>query len=125
MQGNSLLRGPKDVVSNILSGISPSLAANATAKPLVPCSVPHTMAFQIGGKMFPVDPRDFISSVDSKNTQDCVASSMVSGDAPSKGALFSWSLGDPFLKSCVSCQLSIYASCNESTETSSPFTMAT
>jgi hypothetical protein len=51
--------------------------------------------------MFPVDPRDFISPAGDNNTVDCVANQIVAADAPSKGALYSWSLGDPFFKSCV------------------------
>lgn len=51
--------------------------------------------------MFPVDPRDFISPLQAGNARTCVADNVVSTDAPSVGALFSWSLGDPFLKSYV------------------------
>ena len=54
--------------------------------------------------MFPVDPRDFISASNG-DTSTCVADRVVATDAPSKGSLFSWSLGDPFLKSCVSLTL--------------------
>jgi len=96
--GNSLIRGPSDVVHGILKSISTQFAADPTAKPTMPCSAAHTLAFQIGGKMFPVDPRDFVSS-GSGNTADCVADNIVTTDAPSSGTLFSWSLGDPFLKS--------------------------
>jgi len=96
--GNSLIRGPADVVGGILKSISSQYAANPSAKPVMPCSTPHTLAFQIGGKMFPVDPRDFVSS-GSGNTDDCVADTIVPTDPPSPGTLFSWSLGDPFLKS--------------------------
>jgi len=50
--------------------------------------------------MFPVDPRDFISA-NSGDTTNCLANHVVPTDAPSRGALFSWSLGDPFFKSNV------------------------
>lgn len=49
--------------------------------------------------MFPVDPRDFISPSHSGNASTCITSNLVATDPPSQGALFSWSLGDPFLKS--------------------------
>lgn len=48
--------------------------------------------------MFPVDPRDFIGA-NSGDTTNCVANHVVATDAPTHGALFSWSLGDPFFKS--------------------------
>ncbi|KAJ3558958.1 hypothetical protein NM688_g626 [Phlebia brevispora] len=78
--GNSILRGPQDVVNNILSSVSPAFAADQTALPTFPCATPHTLAFQIGGNMFPVDPRDFVAP-------------NATGDATT------WSLGDPFFKS--------------------------
>ena len=95
-----MIRGPKDVVQSILSTVSPTFAADSNQnvdEALVPCATPYSLAFQIGGKMFPVDPRDFISA-DSGDPTNCVAN-VVASDAPKKGALFSWSLGDPFLKS--------------------------
>ena len=49
--------------------------------------------------MFPVDPRDFVSQKNSGDATTCVANNIVSTDPPSSGALFSWSLGDPFMKS--------------------------
>jgi len=102
--GNSFIRGPKDVVQNILSTVSPSyassIASNPAAQATLPCSTPHSLAFQIGGQMFPVDPRDFISA-SSDDTTNCLANDVVATDAPTHGALFSWSLGDPFFKSNV------------------------
>ena len=97
--GNSLLRGPQDVVNNILSKVSTAYAANSNASPLLPCDQPHTLAYQIGGKMFPVDPRDFTSQHKKGDVTNCIANNVVATDAPSSGALFSWNLGDPFLKS--------------------------
>lgn len=98
-QGNSILRGPQDVVSNVLNAVSPAYAANPSASPTFPCATAHTLAFKIGGNMFPVDPRDFVSQNNSGDATTCVASNIVSTDPPSAGALFSWSLGDPFMKS--------------------------
>ncbi|EIW59326.1 acid protease [Trametes versicolor FP-101664 SS1] len=97
--GNSLIRGPSDVVNNILSTVSPAYAADSSASPLLPCDEGHNLTFQIGGKLFPVDPRDFVAQNKQGDAANCVASNVVSTDAPSVGALFSWNLGDPFLKS--------------------------
>ncbi|KAI0720597.1 aspartic peptidase domain-containing protein [Cerioporus squamosus] len=97
--GNSLIRGPQDVVSNIYTKVSPAFAANSNTDPTLPCDAAHNLAFQIGGKMFPVDPRDFVSQNKQGDAKTCIANNIVSTDAPSSGALFSWNLGDPFLKS--------------------------
>ncbi|GJE99878.1 acid protease [Phanerochaete sordida] len=97
--GNSIIRGPQDVVNGLLSSVSSTFAANAKAQPTFPCATAHTLAFQIGGQMFPIDPRDFVSQAHAGDATTCVANNVVGTDAPSAGALFSWSLGDPFLKS--------------------------
>ncbi|KAF9465351.1 aspartic peptidase domain-containing protein [Collybia nuda] len=98
--GNSILRGPEDMVNTILRTVSPTFdSTTANAKAVVPCAVPHTVAFQIGGKMFPVDPRDFIGELQDNDATNCVADNIVSTDPPRIGSLYSWSLGDPFLKS--------------------------
>jgi len=100
--GNSLIRGPTDVVNNILTTVSPKYnPASTSSVPSLPCTSAHTLAFQIGGKMFPIDPRDFISDETSTDTTTCEASSVVPTDPPGVGALFSWSLGDPFMKSTL------------------------
>ena len=98
-QGNSLIRGPADVVTNIMTQVSPAVAANPSANPTLPCSAAHDLVFQIGGKKFPVDARDFVSQNKKGDATTCIANNVVSTDAPSIGALFSWNLGDPFLKS--------------------------
>ncbi|RPD62529.1 acid protease [Lentinus tigrinus ALCF2SS1-7] len=97
--GNSLIRGPQDVVNNIYTKVSPAFAANSNSDPTLPCDAGHNLAFQIGGKMFPVDPRDFVSQNKQGDASTCIANNIVGTDAPSSGALFSWNLGDPFLKS--------------------------
>jgi Eukaryotic aspartyl protease len=62
------------------------------------CSEPHTLAFQIGGKLFPVDPRDFVNQVHENSVDEC-APNLVATDPPAVGRyLYSWSLGGPFLK---------------------------
>ncbi|EGN94451.1 hypothetical protein SERLA73DRAFT_188362 [Serpula lacrymans var. lacrymans S7.3] len=92
--GNSLIRGPPDVISYILN--------TALGGSPFPCSEQHTLAFQIGGQMFPVDPRDFVSQTQSESLEDCVAN-ITPTDVPviGSGYLYSWSLGDPFLKSVL------------------------
>ncbi|TDL16844.1 acid protease [Rickenella mellea] len=110
--GNSIIRGPADIVSLIYSSVSSSSSASSppSTPPTYPCSTPHTLEFQIGGKRFPVDPRDFVSagpSLVSTNGQSagdgktCSPSNVVATDAPSVGATFSWNLGDTFLKSAT------------------------
>lgn len=51
--------------------------------------------------MFPIDPRDFVTQNEDGDATTCTAGNLVSTDAPSPGALFTWSLGDPFFKSNV------------------------
>ncbi|KAJ7187754.1 aspartic peptidase domain-containing protein [Mycena filopes] len=97
--GNSLLRGPSDVVTNILSTISPDYNAKIPSSATLACAKAHNLSFKIGGKMFPVDPRDLITPQSKKDARTCVADTLVATDAPSIGALFRWSLGDPFMKS--------------------------
>ncbi|TFK52169.1 acid protease [Heliocybe sulcata] len=98
--GNSILRGPADVVDNIFTTVSPSYdATDANSVPSYPCNTAHTLAYQIGGQMFPVDPRDFTVQLKDGDATDCYAGNLVSTDPPAVGGLFSWSLGDPFFKS--------------------------
>ncbi|KAJ6481460.1 aspartic peptidase domain-containing protein [Mycena vitilis] len=87
--GNSLIRGPADVVSTINNRLGNTFA----------CTTPHTLAFSIAGTMFPVDARDFASQAREGEMKDCVAN-VVETDAPveGEGYQYSWSLGDPFIK---------------------------
>jgi len=88
------------VINNILSTLSSSYdpdAPNPVAP--VPCKIPHTLAFKIGGRMFPIDPRDLIGQLNPGNVATCRANSLVATDPPGIGALFRWSLGSPFLRS--------------------------
>ena len=50
-QGNSLIRGPQDVVAHIVA-----LAGG----PIFDCAARHNLSFLIGGVLFPVDPHDFV-----------------------------------------------------------------
>ncbi|KAK7061365.1 peptidase A1 domain-containing protein [Favolaschia claudopus] len=97
--GNSILRGPSDVVQNILSTISPNYTPSDPNSATLACARAHNLAFKIGGKMFPVDPRDLPSTVAAKDAANCIVDNIVATDAPGIGALFRWNLGDPFMKS--------------------------
>ncbi|KAF7377383.1 Peptidase A1 domain-containing protein [Mycena sanguinolenta] len=87
--GNSLIRGPGDVVKMINSQVGKTFD----------CTTPHTLAFSIGGKLFPIDARDFASPASKKNVSQCSAN-VVETDSPvvGQGYQYSWSLGDPFIK---------------------------
>jgi len=92
--GNSLIRGPEDLVAQINQRLGGER---------FPCSVPHSLAFSIGGKMFPVDPRDFVRQAVDDSVELC-QSNMAVADPPTdegNGYRFSWSLGDPFLRSVI------------------------
>ena len=89
IQGNSLIRGPKDV----LDAITVLLGGDT-----YDCAEAHTLAFQIGGSLYPVDPRDFGSQKYEDTTSQCTPN-LAPTDPPSSGLLYSWSIGDPFLKS--------------------------
>lgn len=91
--GNSLIRGPPDSIQLI----------NDTIGSTFLCSTPHTLSFQIGGKMFPVDARDFASALTDDSSKTCSAS-ISATDVPTGTAssfFYSWSLGDPFLRSVL------------------------
>ncbi|KAI8973093.1 acid protease [Trametes punicea] len=100
--GNSLIRGPQDVLSYIYTQLD--LDASGTFD----CATPHNLTFQIGGKLFPVDPRDFAhpaaiapGTVYPDEAARC-APALAATDPPGNGGfLYSWSLGDPFLKSTM------------------------
>ncbi|KAF8320258.1 acid protease [Clavulina sp. PMI_390] len=93
--GSSLLRGPTDVVASIYKQIS-----GDDTSPIYDCSTPHILEFEISGVRFPVDPRDFGWQAFPNSVQKCNAS-VVGTDPPSKGFLYAWSLGVPFLKSVL------------------------
>ena len=98
-QGNSLIRGPQDVVNSVLNMVSTQFASDPSGKSTYPCSVPHTLTYQIGGKLFSVDPRDFAVPEDPSDTTICSVQNLVATDEPHSGSLYSWSLGVPFFKS--------------------------
>ncbi|KAI5120536.1 hypothetical protein M0805_004544 [Coniferiporia weirii] len=116
--GNSLIRGPADVVATILAlllnstsststSLSPSAAAEFTGNfdayaYTYPCAQPHTLAFQFAGQRFAIDPRDFGRQAFVGDSHWCLPN-IVPTDAPELGGfLYSWSLGEPFLKGVLS-----------------------
>ena len=82
-------------MKSILSTVSPAFASDSKSAPTLPCGAPHNLTFQIGGKPFAIDTNDFVAQ---RNSSTCVAN-VVDIPAPSNGSLFSWSLGQPFLRS--------------------------
>ncbi|KAH8110389.1 acid protease [Phellopilus nigrolimitatus] len=116
--GSSLIRGPADVVAAVLallanatdpeSFLPAALSAASSAEEFTaefnpfayvyPCAEPHTLSFQFAGARFNVDPRDFGRPAYTGNTHWCVPN-IVPTDPPTLGGyLYSWSLGEPFLK---------------------------
>ncbi|KAL6302937.1 aspartic peptidase domain-containing protein [Sparassis latifolia] len=95
--GNSLIRGPQDVVNNILAQLGGPTGS-------FDCDTPHNLSFEIGGELFPIDPRDFArphTANNSANSPRCTGA-VAATDPPGEGGfLYSWSLGDPFLKSVL------------------------
>ena len=92
-QGSSLIRGPYDVVQYILG-----LLGNGGR---YPCTHSHSLAFSIGGQLFPVDPRDFAAQALPNSVEAC-SPNIAATDPPHVGGYqFSWSLGIPFLKRFV------------------------
>lgn len=63
----------------------------------IPCNVPVELTFVIGGKNFPLDPRDFF--LQQPSVESCSARVLQPLDAPSPGALMSWVLGASFMRS--------------------------
>ncbi|KAF8508254.1 acid protease, partial [Hysterangium stoloniferum] len=96
--GTSFLAGPTTVVNTIYQAISQGVGTSSDA-PQISCTTPVHLSFFIGGKEFPVDPRDFLGFQTS--TEDCTAGLLLSTDDPAPTALMSWILGDPFMKSTL------------------------
>lgn len=67
------------------------------------CAHAHNLTFQIGGKLFPLDPRDFYTN-DGRTATECTSSVQdrrlsSSSSGREKSAPYNWTLGVPFLKS--------------------------
>ncbi|KAI0748391.1 aspartic peptidase domain-containing protein [Daedaleopsis nitida] len=97
---NPRVDGPSDVFEVLLQRVFPPRASDPQSAPSFPCSAAHNLTFQIGGKLFPVDPRDFAAQLTPNNATDCVAN-VGNATRPdlSRQMSFSWILGAPFLKS--------------------------
>ncbi|KAH9896464.1 acid protease [Cubamyces lactineus] len=100
--GNSLIRGPQDVLAYIYSRL------NLDSAGTFDCANAHNLTFIIGGTPFAVDPRDFAHPavvVPGTRYPDEAARctpALAATDPPGAGGfLYSWSLGDPFLKSTM------------------------
>ncbi|KAL5522891.1 hypothetical protein ACEPAF_1158 [Sanghuangporus sanghuang] len=122
--GNSLIRGPADVIVTILA-----MLVNSTSTPspfadpgsldasvyseeeyasfteeydslpyAYPCEEAYSLEFEFSGRRFQVDPRDFGRPVDDSDEHFCVPN-LAPTDPPQLGGyLYSWSLGEPFLR---------------------------
>lgn len=122
--GNSLIRGPADTIIAILSLLmnSTSAVASFEASPSLdssgyteddysaftsnfdsiayayPCAEAHSLVFEFSGSQFQVDPRDFGRPVGDAEAKWCVPN-FAPTDPPELGNyLYSWSLGEPFLR---------------------------
>lgn len=123
--GNSLIRGPADIIiailailSNTTSSPSPFAASTDSSQytpysgqdyeswgskydPYAyafPCGEVHKLSFEIRGKTFDVDPRDFGRPVGEPKVNWCIPN-VAPTDAPELGGyLYSWSLGEPFIR---------------------------
>ncbi|KAI0777454.1 acid protease [Trametes elegans] len=100
--GNSLIRGPQDVLAEIYSRLRLDAAGTFA------CSDPHNLTFVIGGASFPVDPRDIAhpvavepGTVYPDQAARCTPALAATDPPVNGGFLYSWSLGDPFLKSTM------------------------
>ncbi|KAJ3896571.1 aspartic peptidase domain-containing protein [Lentinula edodes] len=101
--GNSLIRGPPDVVEYIVDVIrrkDTSSSSHQSTDTSTSCTTPHTLAFQIGGRMFPVEWRDLKRQcyLNLAPTDVPTTTTTTGGEG---GYLYSWSLGDPFLKNVI------------------------
>ncbi|KIJ37527.1 hypothetical protein M422DRAFT_231573 [Sphaerobolus stellatus SS14] len=96
--GTSWIEGPENVVNRILSAISTDVTHfDSENGPKIMCNLSSDLSFVIGGKHFPVDPRDFLGLQD--DVKDCTLGTIRSTDPPQAGWLLSWVLGVPFMKS--------------------------
>ncbi|KAF8530170.1 aspartic peptidase domain-containing protein [Hysterangium stoloniferum] len=79
------------------------ISTDGVNPPTFLCNTPVDLTFIIGGKPFPVDPRDFLGQqVSLDSPPDCTTeATLLITDPPASGALFSWILGTVFLKSTL------------------------
>ena len=125
--GNSLIRGPADTViailallANTTSSTSPSdsdsegpldqysdytpedyeewLESYDAHDYAFPCGAEHRLSFEFGGERFDVDPRDFGRPVGNPDANWCVPNIAPTDPPEMGGYLYSWSLGEPFIR---------------------------
>lgn len=122
--GNSLIRGPADMIVAILAMLVDS---TSTPSPFAtpgsldtstyreeeytafteeydslafayPCEEAYSLEFEFSGRRFQVDPRDFGRPLDDADSHFCIPN-LAPTDPPLLGGyLYSWSLGEPFLR---------------------------
>jgi phytepsin len=92
--GDPLIRGPADVITFINEQFG--------TDGIFDCAKPHVLSFEIGGTLFPVDPRDLIWQQVRDTVGFCRAKLATTVTPEVGNFLFSWSLGVPFLKSVLS-----------------------
>ncbi|EJC99086.1 acid protease [Fomitiporia mediterranea MF3/22] len=122
--GNSLIRGPADIILAILSILANSSSSTApflrssqvagsdyseqeysdftenfdSFAYAYPCAEAHLLSFEFSGRQFPVDPRDFGRPMGDRDAYWCVPN-IAPTDPPKVGNyLYSWSLGEPFVR---------------------------
>jgi hypothetical protein len=93
LQGTNGIVTPPEVLEVMLNTIG--IEGNSTFAN-ISCSKAVDLTFIISGKEFKVDPLDFIGGQSSD--QHCNSSNLIPADLPSPGALFSWIIGDVFMK---------------------------
>ncbi|KAH7108307.1 acid protease, partial [Auriculariales sp. MPI-PUGE-AT-0066] len=104
--GYSWISGPADVVDIAKRRIlAPGSASDQVIPSTYDCQ-PHSLAFEIGGKLFTVDPRDLVSQnseTEASNATIC-SLNLAARRSPDTdhGFLYSWKLGAPFLRSVLS-----------------------
>jgi phytepsin len=91
--GSPFVSGPPDLIKLINNTIGGSFD----------CTSNHTLTFQIGGKIFPIDARDFAIQAASGSPNKCVASIEAMKVPKGDGSIFlySWNLGNTFLRSVL------------------------
>ncbi|KIJ31217.1 hypothetical protein M422DRAFT_267170 [Sphaerobolus stellatus SS14] len=102
--GTSTLHGQQKTVQALYGALSTDIDNfNSSTRPSYNCTRPIELTYVIGGKQFPVDPRDIFGfqNLDPRqgDNDGCHIISVGPTNAPSTGNLRSWILGDPFMKS--------------------------
>ncbi|KAJ7749505.1 acid protease [Mycena maculata] len=106
--GTTLLAAPKEDVDVIHSSIPGAEYNNTLDAWTIPCNTTASVSLSIGGKPFPIEPKDLtFLPVDPQNLTGACTSSIIAG-AMGKGSR-QWLAGDTFLKN-------VYFSTDEDTD---------